>query len=29
MKVINHEEYKQILERKGNVFHFVKEAIEN
>jgi hypothetical protein len=29
MKVSNHEEYNQILERRGNVFHFVNEAIEN
>jgi hypothetical protein len=29
MKVGNHKEYNKFLERRGNVFHFVNEAIEN
>nr|WP_250295273.1 hypothetical protein [Wolbachia endosymbiont of Oedothorax gibbosus] len=29
MKVSNHKEYNQFLEKRGNVFHFIDEAIEN
>ncbi|WP_353281831.1 MULTISPECIES: hypothetical protein [unclassified Wolbachia] len=29
MKFSNHKEYNQFLEKRGNVFHFIDEAIEN
>ncbi len=29
MKVSNHKEYNQFLEKRGNVFHFIDEAIEH
>ncbi len=29
MKVSNHNEYNQFLEKRENVFHFINDAIEN
>lgn len=29
MRVSNHGEYNKFLQERGNIFHFVNEAIEN
>jgi len=29
MKVSNQNEYNKFLEKRGNIFHFINEAIEN
>ncbi|MEY2392669.1 hypothetical protein AB6N09_00075 [Wolbachia endosymbiont of Tettigetta isshikii] len=29
MKVSNHNEYNQFLEKRGNFFHFINDTIEN
>lgn len=29
MKVSNHNEYNQFLQKRGNVFHFINDVIEN